>query len=303
MAVKDAGSLAAQLDAAVKTALANGEVRPSHVIISAPWLEADDVVKLARKYHEMQWYVISHSNVGFLQADPHAIKIMRDLTSYQMQMPNLYVGGNCKTFVEWATAAWRVPVMWAPNMYNMAEVMEQHPRTWTPGAPLRIGLFGANRPLKNHITAAAAVVELATRYGSPVELLMSSGRNEGSSQQAIDEITARIPNLKVTKTGWLDWPSFRALIRSTNLMLQTSFTESFNVVTADAIAEGVPVVVGSAIDWAPTHWQADPDDPMDVAAVADRLLRDPHAMANGRRALQHYVSQAWIGWQQLFGLA
>ena len=88
-----------------------------------------------------------------------------------------------------------------------------------------------------------------------------------------------------------------------HLVFQVSFTESFNVVTADAIAEGVPVVVGSAIDWVPRHWIANPDDALDVARVADTLLRDHTSPDEGRKALLSYVDSAWSqGWKPLLGL-
>ena len=62
-----------------------------------------------------------------------------------------------------------------------------------------------------------------------------------------------------------------------HVLLQPSFTESFNVVTADGIAEGVPTVTSEAIDWVPSTWQADPDDAGDVACVAEYLLKSPKA--------------------------
>ena len=57
-----------------------------------------------------------------------------------------------------------------------------------------------------------------------------------------------------------------------HVLLQPSFTESFNVVTADGIAEGVPSVVSDAIDWVPRRWMAKADDPRDVAMGIDAQL-------------------------------
>jgi glycosyltransferase involved in cell wall biosynthesis len=81
-----------------------------------------------------------------------------------------------------------------------------------------------------------------------------------------------------------------------HLVLQPSYTESFNVVTADAIAEGVPVVTSDAINWVPTHWQACADEPRDVARVAEQLLRDPNAARDGRAALERFIELGVSGW-------
>jgi glycosyltransferase involved in cell wall biosynthesis len=41
-----------------------------------------------------------------------------------------------------------------------------------------------------------------------------------------------------------------------NVLINCSYTESFNMVTADGIAEGIPSVVSDAICWAPAYWRA-----------------------------------------------
>ncbi len=299
LAVKSAVDLEAKLAATKTTAVARNEVRPSHVVISAPWIAATDIDHLAAAHPEIRFYVISHSNVGFLQADPQAIAILKQIVDLQMSSHNIFAGGNCETFCEWASDAWRVPMVWAPNLYSTSEIFAYKDRFWTPGTPLRIGIFGANRPLKNQLTAAAAAVELAVRYGTPVNLILSSGRNEGAGDAAMNELVAGVPNLTLTRTGWLPWPKFRQLVRSVHVVLQMSYSESFNVVTADAIAEGVPVVTGSAIEWVPKHWMADPDDAIDVARVADTLLRDRTSPHEGRQALYKYIEWGWVGWQRL----
>jgi hypothetical protein len=79
--------------------------------------------------------------------------------------------------------------------------------------------------------------------------------------------------------------------------MQPSYTESFNVTVADAIASGVPSVVGPAIHWVPEHWKADIDDPNDVARVAEALLHDAQAAEDGRLALERYVRDAVAIWK------
>jgi hypothetical protein len=83
-----------------------------------------------------------------------------------------------------------------------------------------------------------------------------------------------------------------------NLLLQPSYTESFNMVTADGVAEGVPSVVSSAIDWAPADWKADVDDTLDIARVGRRLLYDPLAVRDGRHALLEYVADGVLSYRR-----
>ena len=90
---------------------------------------------------------------------------------------------------------------------------------------------------------------------------------------------------------------FRAVVARMHLMLQPSYTESFNMVTADGIAEGVPSVVSTAIDWVPRDWQVCADNVLGIAKTAKRLLRNPAAGADGYRALRTYVADGMKSWQ------
>lgn len=58
--------------------------------------------------------------------------------------------------------------------------------------------------------------------------------------------------------------------------------------------EGVPVVASDAIDWVPRWWQARADEPLDIARIAERLLRDPNAPRHGRETLQAYVARGVV---------
>jgi hypothetical protein len=101
---------------------------------------------------------------------------------------------------------------------------------------------------------------------------------------------------KICKQPWQEWAAFRDTVRHMHLMLQPSFTETFNVVTADGIAEGVPSVVSTAIYWAPKDWQADSDDAMAISHVGRRLLADPQAPMDGLNALTAYNDAAFREW-------
>jgi hypothetical protein len=151
------------------------------------------------------------------------------------------------------------------------------------------------------MTAAGAAVQIASAMRADVELWMSSGRNEGAGSltEAIRQMTAGLPHVKLVETGWQTWPQFRQTVRNMHLLLQPSYTETFNVVTADGIAEGVPSVVSEAIEWAPDYWKARVDDVDHIAQTGIRLLRDKSAPRKGLRALQRYNKVAMRAWSEL----
>jgi hypothetical protein len=166
---------------------------------------------------------------------------------------------------------------------------------------LRIGCFGAVRVLKNHMTAAAAALEIHSRLGVDTEFWMSFGRSEGSGGvvEALKQLTANVRGFTLRNNTWETWPQFHATVRSMNLLLQPSFTESYNMVSADGVAEGVPSVTSDAIEWVPDNWKANSDNALDIANKGIALLYDPVAAGEGWAALEAHNQQgvsAWLRW-------
>ncbi len=272
----------------------------THVVISAPWIPTLELASLANDFPDTHFLVTCHSNLGFLQADPSAMRLVREGADLERTTWNFRIAANNQRLVNWITDAYRVPATWLPNLYHLEDTAAI-PRAGYRGGTLRIGAFGATRPLKNFMTAAGAAVQIASELRTDVELWMSSGRNEGggSLNEAIRQMTTGLPHFKVVESGWQTWPQFRQTVRNMHLLLQPSYTETFNVVTADGIAEGVPSVVSDAIEWVPDNWKARCDDVDHIAKTGIRLLRDKSAPRKGLRALQKYHKRALSAWMEL----
>lgn len=274
----------------------------SHVIISAPWLSTFDLSSMVSAFPEIHFVVASHSNVGFLQADPNGVKLLRQAAALSLGFHNFSVAGNCLRFVRWFETAYKSPAIYLPNLYALDEL--DRPAARWQGGVLRIGCFGAVRPLKNMMTAAAAALEIATRRQADLELWISGGRSEGGGdlvRRAVGEMFSGLTHARLVDAPWRPWPEFRAIVRTMHLLLQVSYTESFNMVTADGAAEGVPSVVSDAIDWAPRSWRAPVDDASRIAAAALNLLRHPRiAVWLGRRALRAHNREGVEAWKHFF---
>jgi hypothetical protein len=285
----------------IRSRLAAEKGQPAtHVVISAPWIPTLELAALANDFPNTQFLVTCHSNLGFLQADPNAMRLVREGVELECQTWNFRIAANNERLVNWLTDAYGVPATWVPNLYHLDETA-QIPRAPYSGGVLRVGVFGATRPLKNFMTAAGAAVQIASLMRADTELWMSSGRNEGagSVMVAIRQMTNGLHHFRVVETGWQTWPQFRQTVRNMHLLLQPSYTETFNVVTADGIAEGVPSVVSDAIEWAPDNWKARVDDVDHIARTGVRLLRDKSAPRKGLRALVGYNKRALRAWRDL----
>ena len=269
-----------------------GASETKHVIISAPWIPSVDLQSLSADFPETHFAVNCHSNVGFLQADRNGVKLVRETMEVELGTHNVHLAGNSRRFCAWIRSAFGAPCVYLPNLYWLEPGARFSRPPFTEGT-LRVGVFGATRPLKNLMSAGAAALEISRSLRIGLELWLSSGRAEGSGDTilgALQEMFRGLPNIKLVMNGWQPWPKFRRIVAYMHLLMQPSYTESFNMVTADGVAEGVPSVVSSAIDWAPEHWKANVDDVMDIARVGRRLLFDPQAAHDGFRALESYIA-------------
>lgn len=281
-----------------------GHVRVSHVIISAPWIPTRTYRHLAKAFPDVIFTILVHSNVGFLQADPKGVRLIREAAEMQPYFKNVRLAGNCEEFVTWVKESYNRPCWLLPNLYDLGPDPEPPAKNQWKSGNLRIGSFGAIRPLKNTMSAAATALQLSNHFKTTVEFWISANRVEGGANcvmTAIEEMLAGT-HVKIMPSPWQPWPEFRDTMAQMHLHLQPSYTESFNITVADAVSVGVPSVVSPAIWWAPKSWHADPDDVGDMVKVSKQLLKDPHAIIDGFDALQDYIEDGLEHWEKFVGL-
>ena len=279
---------------------ANLQKRPAtHVVIAAPWIPSSDIQNLLMSFPNTRFAVNCHSNVGFLQADSNGVKLVREGMEIEMGSARFHVAANSQKFCQWINAAYGAPCTYLPNLYYMDGPPRPSPSYC--GGTLRIGAFGATRPLKNFMSAAGAALVIARSFKANLELWVSAGRTEGGGDtilRAVHAMLDGLPGVTMVQNGWQSWPKFRQVAGHMHLLLQPSYTESFNMVTADGIAEGVASVVSDAIDWAPNHWKARTDDVLDIARVGRALLSDARAAFDGYAALSAHNTVGIKAWTQ-----
>jgi len=273
----------------------------THVEIAAPWIPTAELGALTRKHHDIAFTVNCHSNVGFLQADTNGVKLLREYIDLELGSLNFQIAGNSSKFIEWVRQAYQAPCVYLPNMYYLDYSQTSNVPSYR-GGTLRIGAFGATRPQKNLMSAAGAALQLHEEMKCDTELWVSGGRTEGGGNTILNSVRAmvsNIPGFHLKELGWANWPQFRDHVRMMHLLIQGSYTESFNMVTADGIAEGVPSVVSDALDWCPEYWKAYSDNVPDMARVGRQLLHDPRAALDGLISLETHNAgsfEAWLDW-------
>jgi len=278
----------------------------THVVMCAPFFDTQFLHNLCLKFPDIRFTITYHSNAGFLGVDQWAMGVIGEQITEQSLCSNFNVSVNSKKFANVLNKIYDTqPINVLPNLYTLnSNTIYPVKKKWTNRKILKIGTFCAIRSLKNIPTAAFAAAILCKKYGITVEFCIMKGREEDILAEkivnGIERLFSHIPNLRLVQYGWREWNAFRdEVVSEMDILIQTSFTESFNIVTADGIYCGIPSVVGEAIDWIPNYWKANVDDAADVARVAEKLMFTDSTSDDGYAKLVDHNNEAlelWKAW-------
>ena len=83
--------------------------------------------------------------------------------------------------------------------------------------------------------------------------------------------------------------------------LQVSFSETFNIVTADLISQGVPVVGSAEIPWTSKWFAAEPTSTQDIVSKMTRTWLLPQVNVwHHQQELRKYTDRTASIWQAYF---
>lgn len=250
------------------------EYYPSHAIIEAFWVtpeKMEELLKLER-HKNTQWIVRCHSKTPFLANEGMAFAWMKGYYELAKKYDNFYLAGNNEEFVSSINKSlnWNMiylPNIYCPSKYDLKDKKIRFNRS------LHVGCFGAIRPMKNHTIQALAAIELADKKGVKLFFHVNASRVEQKGESILKNLRSifEATEHELVEHEWLEHECFLQVVKEMDICMQVSFSESFNIVTADAIISSVPVVVGEDLDWVPSLFRADPTSMDDIVCKLNRV--------------------------------
>jgi hypothetical protein len=250
------------------------------VIIEAFWVVPEKFDELRAVCPNVKFIIRNHSEVPFLANEGIAF----DWMLRYVRKPNVYMASNAPRMLsdtrflvalenpEWDAEEVLYKAPYLPNyypttIYECDSVIVEAPDT------VNIGCFGAVRPLKNTLLQAIAALKFAARMGWKLRFHINGGRIEMGGSPILKNLTQlfqHFPQHELVNHPWMPHDEFRKLVASMDFTMQCTFSETFNIVSADAVTANVPTVVSAEIAWAAKLMQADPTD---SDAMAEALFR------------------------------
>ena len=232
------------------------------VVIEALWVppaKFDELLKIER-HKNRKWIVRIHSKAPFLANEGVALKWIEEYT----RIKGVIIAPNTRELTRQLKISFRGgEFIYLPNVYEFHEFEEKDK---TDSSTIDIGCFGAIRPMKNTFQQALAAIEFAESKGKVLNFHINSSRIEQSGDNVVRNLRAifEYSHHNLIEHTWYNHKELLSVIATLDIGTQVSFSESFNIVTADFVTAGVPIVAGEDITWMPWFLKAKPTSHFEI---------------------------------------
>lgn len=248
--------------------------KPTHVIIEALWVVPEKFEILHKLHPNVKWIIRLHSQIPFISNEGNA---MRWIGEY-VTRPNVYIGVNAiemtkdmriylKSKMKWTKGEENSRIIYLPNYYPQKYVTKKLNKE---RSYINVSCFGSIRPLKNHLIQAIAAIKFADKIGKKLHFHINGDRVEQKGQPVLSNLIGLFDELSdkghlLIQHDWTPREEFLELCSEMDLGMQVSFSETFNIVGADLISKGVPLVGSDEIPWLSSIYCAKPTMSEDIS--------------------------------------
>ncbi|MDQ6864807.1 MAG: hypothetical protein M3044_13410 [Thermoproteota archaeon] len=278
--------------------------KPQICLLEALWVTPEKMEEIVQLYPKVTFFTRIHSRIPFLAQEGIAIEWIKKIG----KIDHSYIAcNNYQTHKDFKSI--NIPNIYMPNLYKKVndlpgyiDLFKSHFKKSTSGLIVNIGGFGAIRPLKNQLLQAVAAISYAEDNNKDLYFHINGDRVELNGESVLKNIRALFKNTKHTlvEHPWMDHDLFMEVVSSMDICLQVSFTESFNIVAADAVYKGIPIVVSEDISWASYESKVDANSVEEVKEKIESILRYPKRnILLNKLALHKYNTESLRVWKIL----
>lgn len=256
---------------------------PEYVIIEALFMtpaKLEELIKIPR-HAVRKWIIRLHSKWEFISTEGICCEWLYGYADVARRYATtILVAPNDTEVQEYASDLFGLKTVYLPNIYYTdnsypGKLVRNAWQNHYNKDVLDIACFGSIRPFKNQLVQALAAVKYADSMGKRMNFHINGDRVEGRGEPILKNIRALFagcPRHTLVEHGWLQHKEFILLVRTMDLGMQVSFTETFNIVSADFVANNVSIVGSSEIPWLPLSCSADPASVDDIVFSMNRAI-------------------------------
>ena len=285
--------------------------KPTHCIIEAVWVVPYKFQVLQKLHPNVKWIIRIHSEMPFMANEGMAMGWFGDYISFK----NVILAPNAPRMFRELRSFFLIK---NPELLNkihekLIYLPNYYPQEYKTAKNINFdkdyidfGCFGAIRPLKNHLLQALASIEYADSIDKKAHFHINSGRIEMKGEPVLNNLRGLFEHVydrghQLITHQWRDREGFLSLCREMDIGLQVSISETFNIVAADLITQGVPVVTSNEIPWASNYFNANPVDSLNIKNCIHKAYSTPKFnVALNKFYLYRYTNNTKSIWKTYF---
>ncbi len=232
---------------------------PDIIVLEALWVTPSKLQELIniKRHSKRRWVIRIHSKAPFLANEGVATAWIRDYT--RINSSRIFIAPNTEELTNQFKAVFpKGRFITLSNLYQLGKIkFDSKEKSNT----VDVGCFGAIRPMKNQYQQAIAAIDFANRRNLKLRFHINGTRVEQNGLNVLKNIRLLFKDKhELVEWGWMTHSEFLEVISIMDIGTQVSFSESFNIVSADFVQVGVPIVASDDIDWMPGLLRVSPTD-------------------------------------------
>jgi len=286
------------LDATLKS------FRPKVVIMEAMWLKPEKFVSIAKENPFVKEIIVRvHSDITYFSIEPKGFQFLFDIQEINDKFPGdtpvFKSALNALNFSDSTKNLFKEDFTYLPNIYDKPF---RKSKKELRSNRIDIACYGAIRLLKNHIQQALAAMQAADELGKILYFRINDVDNDAGStiRASLELLFRKNGKHKLVVDAWRPHGEFLDLIRSSDIGIQLSMTESFNIVAADFISQGTPIIGGESITWLPEELKCSGTDVREIVDTIKRVYKSRNSrdlQENAYNNLNEYNNHAKQAWE------
>jgi len=288
------------------------EHNPTHVIIEALWVVPSKFAELTKLHPNVTWIIRLHSEMPFMAGEGIALDWMGDYASFNNVLiacnaPRML--GEVRVFLKskfrWSNEKTEDKVIYLPNFYPQEYSIKSFDKDkyW-----IDISCFGAVRPLKNHVLQALAALKFANSIKKQLRFHVNGDRIEMKGDPILNNLKGMFQHFSTSTAKheiimhtWCPREQFLKVCSDMDIGMQCNHSETFNIVSADLVSQGVPIVGSSEIPWASRLFNAEPYNSDGIAKALTRTYMFPNVnVRRNQKKLYKYTNKTRKIWENYF---
>lgn len=273
--------------------------KPTHCFIEAIWVVPSKFEILSKLHPSVKWYIRLHSMIPFLSSEGMAFEWINEYLGLRNKRIDISISCNNKVLYQNLKNIYGNYISYTPNIYCPEDIIQKEICLHNYSREIDIGCFGALRVLKNHTQQAIWAIDFANDINKKLNFHVNLSEHEQrEAGPVLRNLRAIFKNTRheLVEHQWYEHKDFIEVVKTMDLGMQISFSETFNITAADFVYAEVPIVVSNEIKFVDERCRVDTSSHKKVQEALHNAYCHKNIVKSNKKLLIEHNKDASAQW-------